>query len=209
LAVLIPFRGKAPQVAADAFVAPTAVLIGDVTVGAEASIWFGAVLRGDHPEFGIRVGSGTSVQDNCVLHVGDWQDTLIGSEVTVGHGAKFESCTIEDGCVIGMNAVILQEAIIGARSLVAANAVVLEGARIPPESLVAGVPAQVRKTLDGSAARWIGRSSGHYVALSREYLAEGIGVPGSQCELCGGPVLERHCKVQCLNCGYQRDCSDP
>lgn len=207
--MLIPFRGRTPRVAPDAFVAPTAVLIGDVTVGAEASIWFGAVLRGDHPEFGIRVGPRTSIQDNCVIHVGDWQDTLIGAEVTVGHGAKFESCTVEDGCVIGMNAVILQEAVIGARSLVAANAVVLEGARIPPESLVAGVPAKVRKELDGSAARWIGRSSQHYVALSREYLAEGIGAPEARCELCGGAVLERHCKVQCLNCGYQRDCSDP
>lgn len=217
MAILIPFRGKAPRIAGDAFVAPNAVLIGDVEVGAEASVWFGAVLRGDHPEFGIRVGNRTSVQDNCVIHVGDWQDTLIGSDVTVGHGAKFESCTIRDGCVIGMNAVILQEAVVGEQSLVAAGAVVKEGARIPPGSLVAGVPAAVRKKLDGSAARWIGRSSKHYVELSRSYLAQGIGVvsdPGEAernptCEVCGGPVLERHCKLLCLNCGYQRDCSDP
>lgn len=176
MALLIPFRGKTPTVARHAFVAPNAVLIGDVSVGSEASIWFGAVLRGDHPEFGIRVGPRSNIQDNCVIHVGDWQDTVIGSDVTVGHGAKFESCTIQDGCVIGMNAVILQEAVIGERSLVAANAVVMEGARVPRESLVAGVPATVRKRLEGSAAEWIGRSSRHYVELSRRYLEEGIGL---------------------------------
>lgn len=178
MALLLPFNGKEPRVAPDAFLAPNAVLIGDVTVEAEASIWFGAVLRGDHPEFGVRVGPRTSIQDNCVIHVGDWQATLIGSDVTIGHGVKFESCTIEDGCIIGMNAVILQEAHIGAGSLVAANAVVLEGAQIPPGSLVAGVPAKVRKKLEGSAARWVGRSSAHYVELSRQYLAQGIGRVG-------------------------------
>ncbi len=175
MAILIPFRGKSPRLAPDAFVAPNAVLVGDVVVGPEASIWFGAVLRGDHSKYGIRVGARTSIQDNCVIHVGDWQDTLIGPDVTVGHGAKFESCTIQEGCVIGMNAVILQQALIGSRSMVAANAVVMEGAQIPPGSLVAGVPARVRKELDGSAAQWIGRSSRHYVELSRQYLAQGIG----------------------------------
>ncbi len=194
--------------APDAFLAPTAVLIGDVIVGDQASIWFGTVLRGDHPAHGIVVGARSNVQDNCVVHVGDWQPTLIGADVTVGHGAKFESCTIEDGCVIGMNAVILQEAVIGAGSLVAANAVVLEKTSVPPGSLVAGVPAKVRGTLEGSAARWVGRSSHHYVELSRLYLSGGIG-GNAACDLCGGPVLERHCKVVCLKCGYQRDCSDP
>jgi len=175
LALIVPFNGKTPRVAPDAFLAPNAVLVGDVEVGSEASIWFGAVLRGDHPAFGIRVGPRTNIQDNCVIHVGDWQETVIGADVTVGHGAKFESCTVQDGCVIGMNAVILQEAVIGKQSLVAANAVVLEGVQVPPLSLVAGVPGRVRKTLEGSAEEWIERSSRHYVELSREYLAQGIG----------------------------------
>lgn len=175
MALIFPFQGKVPQVAPDAFVAPTAVLIGDVTVGPEASIWFGAVLRGDHPDFRIHVGARSNVQDNCVIHVGDWQDTRIGSEVTVGHGAKFESCTIEDRCVVGMNAVVLQEAVVGSGSLVAANAVILEGTKVPPGSLVAGVPGAVRKRLDGSAAEFVGRSAEHYVELSRRYLAQGIG----------------------------------
>lgn len=167
------------MVAPNAFLAPTAVLIGDVEVGSEASVWFGVVLRGDHPEHGIRVGPRSNVQDNCVVHVGDWQPTLIGAGVTVGHGAKFESCTIEEGCVIGINAVILQEALIGKGSLVAANSVVLEGTRVPPGSLVAGVPGRIRRTLDGSAAEFVRRSSEYYVKLSREYLQDGIGLPES------------------------------
>jgi carbonic anhydrase/acetyltransferase-like protein (isoleucine patch superfamily) len=215
VALLLPFDGVSPRVAPDAFLAPNAVIVGNVTVGPEASIWFGAVLRGDHPDFGVEVGPRSSIQDNCVVHVGDWQPTYIGADVTVGHGAEMESCTVEDGCVIGMGAVILQEAIIGAGSLVAAGSVVLEGSRVPPGSLVAGVPASVKKSLGGSSAKWVGRSGGHYVELSRRYLAHGIGQAhpameeATHCDLCGGPVLERHCKILCLTCGYQRDCSDP
>ena len=150
-------------------------MIGNVTVGAEASIWFGAVLRGDDPDHGIVVGARTSVQDNCVVHVGGWGPTIIGSDVTVGHGAKFESCTIGDRTVVGMNAVILQRAEIGTECLLAANTVILEGAQIPERSVVAGVPGVVKKTLEGSAAEWIAGGGQHYVDLSREYLAEGIG----------------------------------
>lgn len=175
MALLLPFGGKTPTVAPDAFLAPTAVLIGDVTVGAEASIWFGAVLRGDDPENGIVVGPRTSVQDNCVVHVGGWRPTVIGADCTIGHGAAFESCAIGDGTVVGMNAVILQDAEIGARCVVAAGSVVKEGARIPDRSLVAGVPATVRKALEGGAARWVEEGGRHYVELSREYLARGIG----------------------------------
>jgi carbonic anhydrase/acetyltransferase-like protein (isoleucine patch superfamily) len=169
MALIIPFNGKRPRVAPSAFVAPTAVLIGDVTVGEESSIWFGAVLRGDHPEHGIRIGSGTSIQDNAVVHVGDWGPTVVGDRVTVGHGAKFECCTIGDGTVIGMNAVILQEAEIGAECLVAAGCVVLEGHAVPDRSVVAGVPGRIRKTLEGSAAEWVRRSGEHYIDLARQY----------------------------------------
>lgn len=174
MALLIPFEGKTPSVAPDAFLAPSAVLIGDVTVGSEASIWFGAVLRGDDAENGIVVGPRTSIQDNCVIHVA-WRPTVIGADCTVGHGAVFEGCVIGDGTVVGMNAVILQEARIGEQCVVAAGAVVREGEEIPPRSLVAGVPATVRKTLEGSAARWVEGGGRHYVDLSRRYLAEGIG----------------------------------
>ena len=174
MALLLPFNGKSPQVHPSAFLAPTAVLIGDVTIGAEASVWFGAVLRGDDPDNGIIVGPRTSVQDNCVVHVGAWQPTIIGADVTVGHGAKFESCTIGDRTVVGMNAVILQRAMIGEECLLAANTVVLEGAQIPARSVVAGVPGVIKKTLEGSAAEWIAGGGAHYVEVSREYLAQGI-----------------------------------
>ena len=210
MAILLPFNGKRPRIAESAFIAPNAVLIGDVTVGEDASVWFGAVLRGDNTEHGIVVGAGTSVQDNCVIHVGGWGPTVIGERVTVGHGAKFESCSIGDGCLIGMNAVILQNARIGRECVVAANAVVVEGAEIPDHSLVAGVPGKVKKQLDGSAAEWVRRGGQHYIELARSYREDHIGEASAPvCELCGGPLMERHCKVICLSCGYQRDCSDP
>ncbi len=210
MAILLPFRGKRPRVAESAFIAPNAVLIGDVTVEEAASVWFGAVLRGDDAENGIGVVAGTSVQDNCVVHVGDWAPTIIGKNVTVGHGAKFESCTIGDRSVIGMNAVILQDARIGTECVIAANAVVLEGARIPDRSLVAGVPGRVKKQLDGSSAEWVARGAQYYIELARTYRENNIGEANAPvCELCGGPIMERHCKVVCLSCGFQRDCSDP
>ena len=210
MAILLPFHGKRPRVAESAFIAPNAVLIGDVTVEDNASVWFGAVVRGDAAENGIVVGAGSSVQDNCVVHVGDWAPTIIGQHVTVGHGAKCESCTIGDGTVIGMNAVILQNARIGSECVVAAGAVVLEGVHIPDRSLVAGVPGEVKKQLDGSAAEWVARGGRHYIELARTYREQDIREPNSPvCDLCAGPIVERHCKVVCLSCGFQRDCSDP
>ena len=170
--MLIEFAGKLPRVHPTAFVAPTAVLIGDVEVGAHASIWFGAVLRGDDPHHGIRIGARTSVQDNCVLHVSARGPTIVGAGVTVGHGAVFESCTIGDGALIGMNAVILHGARIGASSLVAAGSVVPEGMEVPPSTLVAGVPARIRKTLEGTSAGWVRDSADHYVELAARYIAE-------------------------------------
>ncbi len=174
MALIIPFGGKRPQIAEDAFVAPNAVLIGDVRVGPRASIWFGAVLRGDDEEHPILIGEGANVQDRAVVHVGRWGPTVVGAGATIGHGAVFESCEIGAGTLVGMNAVILPEAVIGRECLLAAGTVVLEGVRIPDRSVVAGVPGKVRKSLDGSAADWVTRSGRHYEALSRRYLAEGI-----------------------------------
>jgi carbonic anhydrase/acetyltransferase-like protein (isoleucine patch superfamily) len=172
MAVVIPFHGKTPRIHPSAFVAPTAVLIGDVEIGEESSIWFGAVLRGDHPDYGIRVGARTSVQDNCVLHVSARGATVVGDEVTVGHGAVFESCEIRRGALIGMNAVLLHGCVIGEEALVAALSVVPTGMIVPPRTLVAGAPAQIRKELTGESADWVRGSSQHYVELSREYLAQ-------------------------------------
>jgi carbonic anhydrase/acetyltransferase-like protein (isoleucine patch superfamily) len=175
--MIIPFNGRTPRVHPTAFIAPTAVLIGDVEIGASSSVWFGAVLRGDHPDHGIRVGARTSIQDNAVLHVSARGPTIVGDDVTVGHGAVFESCEIRRGALIGMNAVILHGAIIDEYALVAAMSLVPEAMHVPISSLVAGVPARLRKTLQGAAADWVRYSPQHYVDLGREYLEQGIGDP--------------------------------
>jgi len=175
MATVLPIDGVWPTIHPSAFVAPSAVILGDVTIGPESSVWWGAVLRGDNPNHPIVIGPRTSVQDQCVVHVGDWGPTVVGADCTIGHGAKFESCTIGDFTVVGMNAVILQNATVGASCVVAAGAVVKERDSVPPHSLVAGVPARVRKTLEGASATWVERGGAHYVALSRSYLAQGIG----------------------------------
>jgi carbonic anhydrase/acetyltransferase-like protein (isoleucine patch superfamily) len=170
--LITAFGGRAPRVHPSAFIAPTAVLIGNVEIGPESSVWFGAVLRGDDPDNVIRVGARSSIQDNCVLHVSARGPTLVGDDVTVGHGAVFESCEIRRGALIGMNAVILQDAIIDEEALVAALSVVPAGMHVPPRTLVAGAPAKIRKQLEGSAAEWVRHSASHYVGLSRRYLAD-------------------------------------
>lgn len=175
MALVLPLGGKRPRIDPSVFLAPTAVVVGNVTIGAESSVWFGAVIRGDSPDHPIAIGSRTSIQENCVVHVGHWGPTVVGDDVTVGHGAKFECCTIGDRSVIGMNAVILQNAVIGSECVLAAGTVVLEGAEIPDRSVVAGVPGKVKKTLEGGAAEWIRGGGSHYVELSRRYLAEGFG----------------------------------
>jgi len=177
MALVIAFRGKSPKIHPSAFLAPNATIIGNVTIGAESSVWFGAVIRGDDPDHGVIIGRRTSIQENCVVHVGHWGPTVVGDDVTVGHGAKFECCTIGDRSVIGMNAVILQNARIGEECVIAANTVVLERAEIPSRSVVAGVPGKIKKTLEGGAADWIKGGGQHYVDLSREYLDRGIGRP--------------------------------
>lgn len=172
MALLIEYKGKRPQVAEDVFLAPTAVLIGDVTVGAGASIWFGAVLRGD---FGpIVIGPGSNVQDNAVIHVGERWPTTIGANVTVGHNAVLEGCTVGDGTVIGMNATVLRHSMIGEEVFVAAGSVVPEQMEIPSRTLVAGVPAQVKKELSGSSLEWIRIAPTDYHQNARDYLAAGI-----------------------------------
>src|SRR5215470_13153945 len=147
MACIVTYNGKTPRIGKGAFIAPTAALIGDVEIGDGASVWFGAVLRGD--EAGIRIGAHTSVQDNVVIHVSEGLDTVIEDHVTIGHGAILEGCHIGTRALIGMNAVVLDKASVGARALVAAGSVVLEGQHVPEASLVAGAPAKVKKKLEG------------------------------------------------------------
>ncbi|HEV3154245.1 MAG TPA: gamma carbonic anhydrase family protein [Candidatus Baltobacteraceae bacterium] len=171
--MIIEYRGRTPVVHPSAFIAPNAVLIGDVEVGPESSIWFGAVLRGDNGP--IRVGARTSIQDNAVLHVSEHGQTVVGDDVTVGHCAVMEDCDIRRRALIGSNAVVLGGAVVGEGSLIAAGSVVGERAQIPPGVLAAGAPAAVKKPIAGEAATWIEISAQEYVHLSRAYIEQGIG----------------------------------
>jgi carbonic anhydrase/acetyltransferase-like protein (isoleucine patch superfamily) len=168
MAHFLSFDGKEPNVAPDAFIAPTAVLIGDVVVEEGASVWFGAVLRADFDR--IVVGAGSSVQDNCVLHTNEDLPTVIGKNVTVGHLSLLEGCVIEDGAIVGMGSIVLNRARVGRRALLAAGRVVTEDGEIPPEVLAAGAPAEARKSLDGSSAKWIEGAAREYQALRLRYM---------------------------------------
>lgn len=149
------------------------MLIGDVEIGEEASVWFGAVIRADNGP--IRIGARTNVQDNCVIHVSEGSQTIIGESVTIGHCAVMEDCVIGDGALIGSNAVVLNYAKIGKRTLIAAGSVVPSGAEIPPEVMAAGAPAKVKKPLDGASIAWVEHGGPEYVALSRAYMKGGVG----------------------------------
>ncbi len=169
MAHILAFEGKEPRVAPDAFIAPTAVLIGDVVVEEGASVWFGAVLRGDFNR--IVVGAGSTVQDNSVLHTAEDHPTVIGSNVTVGHLSMLEGCTVEDGALIGMGSIVLNRARVGRRAMLAAGTVVREGGEIPAEVLAAGVPAQVKKELGGSSSEWVEMAAREYQALRLKYMS--------------------------------------
>jgi len=169
MATIVELDGVRPTVGEDVWLAPTAVLIGDVHIGDRANIWFGAVLRGDASR--ITVGAGTSVQDNSVIHCADGLPTQIGEDVIVGHGALLEGCVIEDGAVIGMGSIVLQRATVGARSVLAAGAVLGEGKAIAPGMLAAGVPAVEKKALSGSAQRWTETAAKEYQRYRARYLA--------------------------------------
>lgn len=164
---LYDLDGKRPDVHPDAYIAPTAVLVGDVRVGANASIWFGAVLRGDDSH--IEVGEGSNIQDGAVIHCSRDLPTILGSEVSVGHLACLEGCVVEDGALVGTGSIMLQRSRLGAGSLLAAGSVLAEGVEIPAGHLAAGVPAVVKKPLSGSSADWIVRPAEHYQVRGRFY----------------------------------------
>lgn len=167
--MIIEYKGKKPAVSPKAFIAPTAVLIGDVSVGDDASIWWGAVLRSDQGGYPIVIGSRTSIQDNCVIHSGE-AATIIEEDCTVGHGAIMEGCVIKRGAIIGMNSTILENTEIGEESLIAAGSVVVPHTKIPPRVLAAGTPAKVKKEIEGEALKWIKMAASTYVELGRSYL---------------------------------------
>jgi len=173
--MFIEYRGKAPRVAASAFVAPSAVLIGDVVVGEESSVWFGVVLRADQGT--IRIGARSSIEDNAVVHASASGTTIVGNDVTIGHCAVLDDCTIEDGALIGSNAVVLNDAIVGNSTVIAAGSVVAALEHVPARIVAAGAPAKVRKTLGGRAALWISQSTSDSRAQAQAYRRDNIGDP--------------------------------
>jgi carbonic anhydrase/acetyltransferase-like protein (isoleucine patch superfamily) len=149
------------------FVAETATVVGDVTIGKDSSVWFSAVLRGDAAP--ISIGEGTNVQDNAVIHVDHDVPTQVGRRVTIGHGAIVHSATVEDHVLIGMGAIILGGAVIGTHSIIAAGSVVPEGREIPPRSLVMGVPGKVVRHVTDEEVTEIEGAAEHYVERARNY----------------------------------------
>ena len=161
------FEGKRPSVHPDAYIAPTAVLIGDVRVAAGASVWFGAVLRGD--ESYIEVGEGSNVQDGAIVHCSDNLPTVIGRDASLGHLACIEGCIVEDGALVGTGAVMLHRSRLGAGAVLAAGSVLMEGQQVPVGYLAAGVPATVKKPLSGSSADWVSKPARHYKSHGRAF----------------------------------------
>jgi carbonic anhydrase/acetyltransferase-like protein (isoleucine patch superfamily) len=165
--MLLSIAGRAPVVDATAFVASNATVIGAVTLAPQASVFYGSVLRADRDS--ITLGERSNLQDNVTVHCDPGSPVVIGAGVSVGHAAVIHGCTIEDDCLIGMSATVLNRAVIGRESLVAAGSVVLEGTIIPPRSLVAGVPAKVRRQLTDDEVEGLRRNASTYVDLAREH----------------------------------------
>ena len=167
--MIIAYGGITPTVDPTAFVAPNATLVGAVALAENSSVFYGSVLRGDTDS--ISIGAGSNVQDNVSMHTDVGIQLVIGEGVSIGHGAVVHGCVIEDDCLIGMGATILNRAVIGTGSLVAAGAVVLEGTMIPPGSLVAGVPAKVRRELTDDEKVGVRANATHYVELAAAHRA--------------------------------------
>jgi carbonic anhydrase/acetyltransferase-like protein (isoleucine patch superfamily) len=159
--------GRTPAISGDAWIAPTATVVGSTTIGAGTGIFYGAVVRADMED--ISIGAGSNIQDAAVLHADPGYPARIGNDVSVGHGAVLHGCRIGDGALIGMNATVLNGAVIGAGSLVAANALVLEGMEVPPGSLVAGVPAKVRRPLTPEEIEHCRQNAATYTVLTRKH----------------------------------------
>jgi carbonic anhydrase/acetyltransferase-like protein (isoleucine patch superfamily) len=170
------FEGKTPQVAATAYVSEAAYVIGDVEIGEYASVWPHAVIRGDFGK--IRIGTNTTVEDNCVLHAGTpggpEQDLIIGSYVHIGHGAVVNGMIIGDHVLIGMNATVLHDTVIGNYCIIGAGALVPHGMKVPDQSFVIGVPGKIKGTISDEQRYWVEQAPKEYLALLQRYKKEGL-----------------------------------
>ena len=165
------FSNIEPKIAKTAFITDDAIVIGDVEIGEEASVWFGSVVRGDVNY--IRIGDRTNIQDACVIHVSSRDHpTVLEDKITVGHRVTLHGCYVETGCLIGIGSILLDGVRIGRNSIVAAGSLVTPGTQVPPESLVLGAPARVKRQLTPDELAYLDRSWQNYVELSRRYLTE-------------------------------------
>jgi gamma-carbonic anhydrase len=174
-----PFQGMKPSIDPSAFIAETAVIIGDVTIGSQSSIWYNVVARGD-VNF-IRVGCRSNVQDLTMLHVTHRKHAedpgaplIIGDDVTVGHSVTLHGCTLEDGCFIGMQAMVMDKAVVGCGALVGARALVTEGTIIPPNTLWVGAPARYKRDLTSDEIAWLKKSPQNYGKYAQQFIEEGL-----------------------------------
>jgi carbonic anhydrase/acetyltransferase-like protein (isoleucine patch superfamily) len=166
--MILPFREQHPRLGAGVWIAATARVIGDVELGDDVNVWFGAVVRGD--VFPIRIGRGTNIQDNAVIHVTtDRHATEIGEGVTIGHGATLHGCRVGDRALIGIGAIVLDQAVIGEEAMIGAGALVSPGMVIPPRTLAIGSPARVKRDLTAEELGFLRYSGPHYVEIAREY----------------------------------------
>lgn len=166
---LMEFNGVWPTIGEGAFIAPNACVIGDVTVGAKANIWFNCLVRGD--DHYIRIGAGTNIQDGTVIHVSkDTHPTVIGEGVTVGHGVILHGCTIQDRCMIGIGAIVLDGAVVEEGAVVAAGAVVSPGKRVAKGEMWAGCPAKLLRPVKPGELEFIKANGPHYMGLASQYL---------------------------------------
>src|SRR5438067_6757118 len=166
---ILSYEGKFPTIGKDCYIAPTATLIGDVTLEDGASIWFGCVLRGDVAP--IVVGKRSNIQDNTVIHADEGQPTTVGEDVTVGHAAIIHAATVGDRVLVGMGAVLLNRCRVGEDTIIGARALVTEDVEIPSGSLALGIPARVTRPLTGDERERIMESARHYTQRAEEYLA--------------------------------------
>ena len=170
------FQGITPTIPTSTFIEHTALVIGDVVIGEESSVWFNAVVRGDVHY--IRIGHRTNVQDLSILHVThDTYPLVLGEDVTIGHHVILHGCTIKDHVLVGMGAIIMDGAVIGEHSVVGAGALVTERTVVPPNSLVLGSPAKVKRPVTQKELAWITESARNYVMYAREYMTDPPGPP--------------------------------